>query len=67
MNNIGTIIYGFCNGFFGRDDYSTKIIVYETSNSICCKYIENEHLNVAIFEDETEKQKYINEWKVRED
>lgn len=23
----GDTIYGFCNGFFGRDDYDTKICV----------------------------------------
>lgn len=28
MNNIGigTKLYGFCNGFFGRDSYDTKTI-----------------------------------------
>lgn len=25
--NIGDKIYGFCNGYFGRDDYDTKICV----------------------------------------
>ena len=29
MSNIGTKIYGYCNGYFGRDDYSAKIIIAE--------------------------------------
>ena len=29
MSNIGTKIYGYCNGYFGRDDYGAKIIIAE--------------------------------------
>lgn len=65
MNNIGRRIYGFCNGFFGRDDYDDKIIVFETSKAICCIYVEDKYkdmLAVANFDSEEEKQKYINSW-----
>jgi len=26
MINVGTVLYGFCNGFFGRDSYGKKRI-----------------------------------------
>ena len=28
--NTGDIIYGFCNGYFGRDDYEKKTCVFVT-------------------------------------
>lgn len=65
MSNIGKRIYGFCNGFFGRDDYNDKIIVYETPLAICCIYVDrnlSNYLTVANFDSESEKQEYINEW-----
>jgi len=68
MVNVGRMIYGFCNGFFGRDDYSDKIIVFETECSICCRIVDrdiwrdNGWLTVANFDSEKEKQEYINEW-----
>lgn len=68
MNNIGKRIYGFCNGYFGRDDYDDKIIVYETELAICCIYVDDEFygvLAVANFNNEKEKQDYINEWSKR--
>lgn len=70
MGNIGKKIYGYCNGYFGRDDYEDKIIVYETPNSICCIYVDKYNckrfgdLTVANFNSPQEKQKYINEWSV---
>ena len=70
MNNIGKRIYGFCNGFFGRDDYDDKIIVYETPKSICCIYVDDSYkdiLTVATFDSEKEKQEYINQWSIKED
>lgn len=65
MINIGTIIYGFCNGFFGRDDYNDKIIVFETEKVICYKYIDEEYdgiLVTANFKTEEEKHRYIDKW-----
>lgn len=73
MNNIGKVIYGFCNGFFGRDDYETKIIVFETECSICCRYIndrlwrEKGWLSCANFDSQEEKQKFIDEWSKEEE
>ena len=70
MNNIGRKIYGFCNGYFGRDDYDDKIIVYETELAICCIYTDDEMygvLTTANFNTEKEKQDYINKWSVKEE
>lgn len=65
--NIGKVIYGFCNGFFGRDDYETKIIVFETKKAIVCKYIDSgfvdmEFLTSANFDSEEDKNKYVEQW-----
>ena len=65
MNNVGKRIYGFCSGFFGRDDYDDKIIVFETDKAICCVYIDEEYagqLACANFDSLEEKQIYINSW-----
>ena len=70
--NVGKIIYGFCNGYFGRDDYDTKIIVFETDCSICCRYITDEKwkskgwLTCANFDSPDEKQAYIDSWSKEE-
>lgn len=70
MNNIGTIIYGRCDGFF--DDYTSRqrIILFETENSICCRRLDDDSewdvkgwLETANFENSEEKQNYINSWK----
>ena len=69
MSNIGKVIYGFCNGFFGRDDYKTKVIVFETEKSICCRYVDRElddFLTVANFDSEEEKNNYIESWRNEE-
>ena len=67
MSNVGKIIYGFCNGFFGRDDYKTKIIVFETRVGICCRYLgEDEYITCTNFDSEEEKQKYIDKWSKQE-
>lgn len=68
MSNIGKIISGFCNGYFGRDDYGTKVIVFETECSICCRYVndglwrEKGWMETANFDSAEEKQKCIDRW-----
>lgn len=72
MNNIGKILYGFCNGYFGRDDYSTKIIVFETNCSICCRYVDDDEwrtkgwISCANFDSPEEKQRCIDNWSKEE-
>ena len=70
MNNVGRRIYGFCNGFFGRDDYDDKIIIFETKKAICCIYVDeiwDGILVTANFESQQEKQEYIDKWSIKED
>jgi len=38
--NVGDTIYGFCNGYFGRDDYYTKICVMVTEKYAIFQYTE---------------------------
>ena len=69
MSNIGRVIYGFCNGYFGRDDYSDKVIVFETKTSICCRYLsygDNDKLTCCNFDTEKEKNECIEKWSVEE-
>lgn len=49
---IGKTLFGFCNGYFGRDSYSNKKIVYAGNNYIVA---ENDYGKpvVAYFEDES--------------
>jgi len=65
MTNVGKTIYGYCNGFFGRDDYADKIIIAEGENWIVCKYcddLDSGKVTFADFEDEDEKEKLIATW-----
>ncbi len=60
--NIWKIIKGYCNWYFGRDDYEDKVIVYETKTSICCRRLkETDYLTVATFDTEEEKNQKIAE------
>lgn len=40
--NIGDTLYGFCNGYFGRDDYSTKTCVMVTERYAVFQYADGE-------------------------
>jgi hypothetical protein len=61
--NIGTKIYGFCNGYFGRDDYTDKIIIAEGKNWIVCAYLDDsDNVTFVSFNNEKEKQECINKW-----
>lgn len=65
--NIGKIIYGFCSGWFGRDDYNDKIIIAEGENWIVCKYvdgIDSNEVTFASFKSKEEKNNKIEEWSI---
>ena len=65
MYNVGKVIYGFCNGFFGRDDYENKIIIAEGDNWIVCKYCDDlasYRVTFASFNNADQKQLFINAW-----
>lgn len=36
--SIGDKIYGFCNGYFGRDDYEDKVVELVTKDYIVFRY-----------------------------
>ncbi len=40
--NVGDKIYGYCNGYFGRDDYDTKICVLVNSKYAVFQYLDGE-------------------------
>ena len=64
--NIGKLIYGYCNGYFGRDSYDTKRIEAEGWDWIVARELdENSRPEFAQFNSEKEKQERINEWSVK--
>lgn len=64
MSNIGTRIYGYCNGYFGRDDYDDKIIIAEGRKWIVCvnAYTNSDWVTCANFNTEEEKEECIKRW-----
>lgn len=34
---IGETLYGYCNGYFGRDTYEEKTVVYAGENYLLCE------------------------------
>ena len=62
--NIGRKIYGYCDGYFGRDDYENKIIILEGDTWIVCAYLRCRDNNATCvnFKNEQEKQDCINRW-----
>lgn len=40
--DVGDIIYDYCNGYFGRDDYDTKICVMVNSKYAVFQYMDGE-------------------------
>ena len=61
---VGTKIYGFCNGYFGRDDYDDKIIILEGKKWIVCSYLDtnNDYVTCVNFDTEEEKIESIKRW-----
>lgn len=57
---IGRTLKGFCNGYFGRDSYGDKVIEAEGSDWVVIR--ENRIPKIAIFNDENNKIKMLNEW-----
>lgn len=61
---VGTKLYGYCNGYFGRDDYADKIIILEGSKWIVCAYLEEgvDLVTSLNFESESEKYECVKRW-----
>jgi len=64
---VGTKIYGYCNGYFGRDDYDDKIIILEGRRWIVCAYLDsdNDWITCVNFDSEEEKEERIKQWSVK--
>lgn len=65
---IGTKIYGFCDGYFGRDDFKDKIILLEGKKWIVCAYLESgiDKVTCVNFDSEEEKEECVKRWSVIE-
>ena len=63
MNSfVGTKIYGYCDGYFGRDDYSDKVIILEDKKRIVYSYLDSDRVTYVNFDTEEEKIKCIKSW-----
>ena len=62
---VGTKLYGYCNGYFGRDSYEEKQIVYAGENYIVCEYNDGWPC-IAIFDNKSDKEieALIEDWKI---
>jgi len=60
---IGEKIYGFCNGFFGRDSYNDKIIEGEGKDWIVAREEYTGYVVIAVFSGSDNKDDYLNKWK----
>jgi hypothetical protein len=63
---VGIKIFGYCNGYFGRDSYDDKIIIASGEDWIVAK--SEEGLNeFASFDNPTEMWEQIEKWRIEED
>ena len=60
--NIGDVLYGFCNGYFGKDDYEQKRCVMLCSKYAVFEYDEG-HATVLNYDDSFKKED-IEKWKI---
>lgn len=60
---IGETFYGYCNGYFGRDSYEDKTVVYAGRNYLLCED-EYKHPHLAVFQDESNNEitRLIESW-----
>jgi hypothetical protein len=64
--NIGDKLEGFCSGYFGRDDYDTKICVLITPKYAVFQYVDGEmEGNAAVLNNpERLDKETVDSWKV---
>lgn len=64
-NYVGRKLYGYCNGYFGRDSYEDKRIVYAGLNYIIVEHEDDNNTpGLAYFYEESREQveKLLKEW-----
>lgn len=64
MSNVGRVLYGNCEGVFGRDSYATKRIEAEGFDWIVVRDIQETapgyvQADFAAFSDPTEKARFV--------
>ena len=59
QSNLYKILYGFCEGYFGRDDYKDKIIILEGATWIVLRYLDKDAVESLNFDSPKEKQEFI--------
>lgn len=61
MTNIWRKIYGYCDWYFWRDDYTEKIVIQEWTTRIVT--IDNfENISFCKFDTEEDKELKLREW-----
>ena len=58
---IGKKIYGYCNGFFSKNEYGNKIIEAVGSDWIIARDSEG-IADVALFDDTEMRDSYLKDW-----
>jgi hypothetical protein len=62
---IGTVLYGYCNGFFGRDSYGDKVIEAVGKDWIVVRTEQNE-VDFCSFSDFEAMLSAVKEWSNKE-
>lgn len=62
---VGIKIFGYCNGYFGRDSYDDKIIIASGEDWIVAKNNRGQS-EFASFDSTDEMWKLIDEWRFEE-
>ena len=69
MSNVGKILYGHCNGFFGRDSFHNKRIEAEGYDWIVARSVQcgdvDEKPEFATFDSADEKDDSLAAWSLR--
>ena len=63
--NVGDKIHGFCNGYFGRDDYDEKLCIMVTNKYAVFQYLDGEfegNATVLNYPDRLDEET-VTEWK----
>lgn len=58
---VGLLLYGFCNGYFGRDSYETKCIEALGADWVVCRDDKGQSVFTA-FDSTTEMNTCIESW-----
>lgn len=63
--SVGDVIRGFCNGFFGRDDYEEKVCILCTTNYAVFQYLTGSEKGFATILNDPKRlnMEMVNLWK----